>query len=268
MKKLLFFDIDGTVITEGTHHSERFIPQSFTDTLHRLQKGGHLCFVNTGRSYAELDNSIVALPFDGYVCGCGTYILYHGQELFSTHIEYSAGNAILSDLEACRLEWLLEGCHSIYYSMNPYHTRIGQFRAEHQKLIPHACQSISPESATDLDFDKFCICLGENHDFETFYRKYQDTLTFIDRGEGFYEIMPRNCSKASGIRFLEEYFHIPHQDTIAIGDSTNDLPMLEYAGFSIAMGNASEEILPMVDYVTDTVERDGVRKAMEHLGLI
>ena len=268
MKKLIFFDIDGTIITEGTRHSDRYIPQSCIRTIGQLQEGGHLCFVNTGRSYAEIDPSIRALPFDGYVCGCGTYILYQGEELFARHMEYSLGNAIIADMEACRLEWLLEGCTSIYYSTTPYRTRIGDFQAEHRALIPDAFQSISPDAAGNVDFDKFCICLGEGHDFDTFRQKYQDSLTFIDRGQGFYEIMTQGCSKASGIRFLEEYFRIPHEDTIAIGDSTNDLPMLEYAGCSIAMGNSPDEILPAVDYVTDTVEHDGIYKAMRHLNLV
>lgn len=268
MKKLIFFDIDGTIITEGTRHSDRYIPQSCIHTIRQLQDDGHLCFVNTGRSYAELDPAIQALPFDGYVCGCGTHILYRGQELFARHIEYDLGNAIIADMETCRLEWLLEGPTSIYYSTAPYRTRIRIFQEEHRALIPDSFQSISPEASKDLDFDKFCICLGESHDFDTFRLKYEKSLTFIDRGKGFYEIVPQGCSKASGIRFLEEYFQIPHEDTIAIGDSTNDLPMLEYAGYSIAMGNCSKEILPAVDYVTDTVEKDGIRKAMKHLGLI
>ena len=93
-------------------------------------------------------------------------------------------------------------------------------------------------------------------------------LTFIDRKNNFYEIMPKGCSKATGIRFLEEQFELPHEDTIAIGDSTNDLPMLKYAHYSISMGNGAEELLPFTDYVTDTVTNDGIYKAMLHLGLI
>lgn len=268
MKKLLFFDIDGTIVTEGIHSNERFIPQSLIDAVEQLRAKGHLCFINTGRAYSELDSSIRALPFDGCVCGCGTYILYQGKELFSKHIDYTLGNAILKDLEACRLEWLLEGCTYVYYSTSPYHTRIGTFHKEHKLLIPDSVRIIAPEQAKNLDFDKFCICLGEEHDFDTFYEKYQNILTFIDRGRGFYEIMPQECSKASGIYFLETFFHIPREDTIAIGDSTNDLPMLEYAGYSIAMGNSSREILPVVDYVTDTVENNGIYQAMKHLKLI
>ena len=72
MKKLIFFDIDGTLITDGP--GEHLIPGSLPRTLNALQENGHLCFINTGRALAEIDSVIRSLPFNGYVCGCGTYI--------------------------------------------------------------------------------------------------------------------------------------------------------------------------------------------------
>lgn len=266
MRKLIFFDIDGTIITEGT--SDRMIPDSLPKTLHALQKNGHLCFINTGRAFAEVDTVIRALPFDGYICGCGTYIEHHGKELYSHTIPFDLGNELLSSLRECRLEWLLEGKENVYYSSHDYHTHIGDFKKEHALLIPEAFHTISPEEENNLTFDKFCICLGQNHQFENFYNRYQDILTFIDRKHGFYEIVPKGHSKASGIAFLEAYFEIPHEDTIAIGDSTNDLPMLEYADYSIAMGNSARELFEIVDYVTDSVMDDGIYHAMQHLQLI
>ena len=65
-----------------------------------------------------------------------------------------------------------------------------------------------------------------------------------------------------------DYFDIPLEDTIAVGDSTNDLPMLEYAGLSIGMKKSDAPVLNTVDYVTDTVENDGIYKAMKHFELI
>ncbi|MDD7403357.1 MAG: HAD family hydrolase [Butyribacter sp.] len=266
MKKLIFFDIDGTIITEN--EPKRIIPESLPKTLQLLKQNGHLCFINTGRAYAEIEEAIRNLPFDGYVCGCGTYISYHVDTLFSKTFPAEFGSQLIRDMNEHHLEWLLEGIENVYYSSSPYQTRIGNFKQEHKLLIPDAYHEVSPEDAKNLIFDKFCICLKPDSDFEGFYQKYKDTLTFIDRKHGFYEVTPQGCSKASGIHFLEEYFHIPHQDTIAIGDSTNDLPMLEYASYSIAMGNSAKELFPVVDYVTDTVINDGVYKAMQHLDLI
>lgn len=266
MRKLIFFDIDGTIITEGTE--PRIIPDSFPYALHALQKQGHICFINTGRAFCEIEDAIRCLQFDGYVCGCGTYIQYRGDTLYSHTIPYSLGNTILNALENNRLEWLLEGTEHVYYSHLPYHTRIGDFKKDHEKNFPHAFRTVSPGQMHDLPFDKFCICLQEGHRFDAFYRQFQDCLTFIDRKNDFFEIVPKGNSKASGMQFLEDYFQIPHEDTIAIGDSTNDLPMLEYAALSIAMGNGAEELFPIVDYITDSVMEDGILHAMQHLELI
>ena len=266
MKKLIFFDIDGTVITDDG--LQRIIPENTLKALHELRDNGHLCFINTGRSLAELDKLIKGLPFDGYLCGCGTYIEYMGKKLFSHTLPKSLGNQILGQLNACHLEWVLEGTSNIYYSSEPYKTRIGKFKKEHLALLPDTICMVPPKEATNLPFDKFCICLGKDSEFDKFYATFQDSLTFIDRGGGFYEIVPHGFSKASGIAYLESYFHIPHEHTIAIGDSTNDLPMLDYAAYSIAMGNSDKELFPVVDYITDSVLDDGIYHAMQHLKLI
>ena len=61
---------------------------------------------------------------------------------------------------------------------------------------------------------------------------------------------------------MEEKLNLPHESTVAIGDSENDLPMLRYCAVSIAMGNASEEIKKLCTEVTDTAANDGVTKAI------
>jgi hypothetical protein len=266
MKKLILFDIDGTIITDG--EGERIIPDSVLTTLHTLRKNGHLCFINTGRAFAEVDKQIRSLPFDGYICGCGTYIEYQGNVLLSHTIPFEEGNRLIRTMDSCRLEWLLEGTNAVYYSARDYRTHIGDFKAEHQILIPDAFHSVTPDEAVNLSFDKFCICLDNDSDFPQFYQLYQNKLTFIDRGNSFYEIVPKGFSKASGIAFLENHFDIPHEDTIAVGDSTNDLPMLNYAAYSIAMGNGTKQLFDVVDYVTDSVLDDGILHAMQHLKLI
>ena len=265
MKKLIFFDIDGTIISEDKEH---IVPDSMYKALHRLQENGHLCFVNTGRAWAEVDKKIRDMGFDGYVCGCGTHIRYQDQVLFSKSIPFALGNAILEDLRKNHLEWLLEGTDYVYYSAGEYQSRISLFRQEHEKQIPDAFRILAEGEEKNIVFDKFCICLTDDSHFEEFRQTYQNELTFIDRKKRFYEIIPNGYSKASGMQFLENHFHIDHKDTIAIGDSTNDLAMLTYAGCSIAMGGCAPELLPVADYVTLPLLEDGVYHAMEHFGLL
>lgn len=264
MKKLLFFDIDGTILTQGT---DRYVPDSVKTSVQALQERGHLCFINTGRTMSEIQENISGIGFDGFVCGCGTYISFHGDILFSRHLPLSLADSVIEDLNRCKLEWVLEGSDKLYYSTLPYTTRIGDFRRDYTGDFAHAACDISP-SARGLCYDKFCLCITKDSDFQTFYHKYQKTFTFIDRGRQFYEVVPSGYSKASGIQFLMEHFKIPREDTIALGDSTNDLPMLEFAGYSIAMKDSAQEVLEVADYVTDTVEQDGVQKALQDLDLI
>ncbi len=266
MRKLIFFDIDGTIVTENANH--HIIPDSTRDALKRLQQKGHLCFINTGRALSEIDQPILDLAMDGFVCGCGTGIFYHNETLYHHTIPFDLGNQILQDLAACRLEWLLEGTHTLYYSTNPYTTRIQNFQEEHRLLFPQAFSLKSPDDARNLAFDKFCICLRADSNLSYFMDKYKKNLDFIDRGNGFYEVVPCGCSKASGIQFLMKYFDIPREDTIAIGDSTNDLPMLEYAATSIAMGGSSQIVCNASDLVTDPILNDGLRNAFQQLDLI
>ena len=266
MKKLIFFDIDGTIITENGH--KRIIPDSALKAIRKLQANGHLCFINSGRTMSEINDIIYDIGMDGFVCGCGTYISYHDKVLFAQTIPLNLGNRILADLELCNLEWVLEGENTLYYSTKNYETHIGDFKKEHLEDPSLAFSLVSPEETHDLAFDKFCICIKNDSDLETFMKKYENDLTFIDRGEGFWEIVPIGCSKASGMKFLMEYFDVPLENTYAIGDSSNDLPMLEFAGTGIAMGNSSDIVLKSADYITDDILEDGIYNAMKHFDLI
>ena len=117
-------------------------------------------------------------------------------------------------------------------------------------------------------FDKFYCYVGETEEKRRFFREFEGMLDYIDRERGFYEVVPKGYSKASGMQYLADYLHSSMEDTVAIGDSNNDLPMLEAAGCAIAMGNSSKPVLDIADYVTAAVEEDGIRKALEWLGVI
>ena len=266
MRKLLFFDVDGTLADRVG--KKNVVPQSAKDAIKKLQENGHLCFVNTGRSLSEIDVYLKELNMDGFVCGCGTHILYKNEVLFSQTVPFEIGNELVSDLEKYNIEWLLEGKKTLYYRNKPYTTHIGDFKDEQKHLYPSAYKELEPSKASDLVFDKFCIGIHKNSDFKSFEAKYSKIFTIIDRGNNFYEIVPANCSKATGMEFLMKHFNVDKKDTIAIGDSTNDLTMLEFAGTSIAMKHSSPIVLEKADYVTDDVFDDGIYNAMKHFELI
>jgi Cof subfamily protein (haloacid dehalogenase superfamily) len=78
-----------------------------------------------------------------------------------------------------------------------------------------------------------------------------------------FEVMSKGISKGNAVRILADYYKITKDEVICIGDSENDMSMLEYAGLGIAMGNATDEIKSIADYITSTNDEDGVAQAIE-----
>lgn len=83
------------------------------------------------------------------------------------------------------------------------------------------------------------------------------------------DVIEKGYSKADGLRCLAEYFRedTDLRDTVAFGDSMNDMEVIQEAGTGVAMGNAIEELKKCADLVTDPIEQDGIWNACIRLGL-
>ena len=103
--KALFFDIDGTLLSEKT----RRVPESAVKALAQARERGHLVFINTGRVYAHLGDIRSQVEADGFLCGCGTCVVAEGRILYHYHIPHERGLAIKRDIDACGLDGALEG---------------------------------------------------------------------------------------------------------------------------------------------------------------
>lgn len=272
--KLIFFDIDGTIITEP---EPRYIPESTKRAIAELKANGHLVYVNSGRTMSEIEKRIRVVPFDGWVCGCGTYIEDQGEEIYHSKLSPEVRDEFVTALNEAKVDYVLEGKDDIYYFDDEYRSLIGDFRKSHTGLVKENVRIFKREDR-GMNYDKVCLSVrtpgAKPIEFLKDYvskvegKKYSEIFEFIDRGEGFFELVPMGNSKAEGIRKLMKKYNVPVEDTISIGDSTNDLPMLTFTGLSICMGNGSEKVKPQVDYVTDSIEKDGLYNAFKHYGLI
>ena len=84
----------------------------------------------------------------------------------------------------------------------------------------------------------------------------------------FADVIPAGSSKAVGIDKMLAYFGISLADTMAFGDGGNDVSMLRHVGIGVAMGNAGDEARRAADYVTTSVDEDGILNALRHFGVI
>ena len=261
--KIIFFDIDGTLLS----HRNFQIPDSTRAAILQARANGHLLFINTGRSFAEIDNDVKGLGFDGYVCGCGTYIRYQEQELLKVSLSSDVCRSIVNDLLEHEIEAVLEGTETIYFNDA---SKSEAVKRQRDYFINYYNFQVRGWDAPDISFDKFSIWNSIPEETEAFLNKYADSFHFIRHGSSdeFVEIIPMGYSKASGIKFLIQHLNIPHENTYALGDSANDLPMLTYVKHSIGMGNSDACISDIVSFMTKDVDQDGVAHALKHYQII
>ncbi len=262
---IIFFDIDGTLINAG----EQLMSDSTKSAIRRARENGHICIINTGRTKKIVGPEITnQVEFDGYLLGCGTMAIYHEEVLMHQVIEKGLGLRIMDGLKRYQIDAILEGAED-NYCKEPDNMYTETFR----KYITCFEEGLGKDYYTKFEyapgkFDKFFAYVDNNEKMNAFAKEFAEELDFVDRENGFYEILPKGYSKATAIQFLADKLDVPLEETVAIGDSNNDLPMLKYAGISIAMGNSTQAVLDIADYVTTDVDKDGIWNALNWLGVL
>lgn len=262
MSGIIFFDIDGTIMTED---ERSIIPESTREAIALTRKKGNLTFINSGRTAFNINSKVKELGFDGYICGCGTYIEYNGEVLLHSTLEQSFCRSIADLMRELNVTAVYED-HSGYFFDDklPMSENLNYFM---QFFVDDGIDITGRVDDEDFRFDKFVIWENEKSDMERFRREIGKSFSIIDRGDGFYENVPLGYSKATAIDIILKKLNIPIENAYAIGDSFNDLPMLEAVPNSIAMGGA-ERIYPYVSYITTPIEGDGIKNALKHFELI
>lgn len=262
-RKMLFFDIDGTLITDD---NRKHFPESAKKAIKEARNKGHLAFINTGRVYVNIEDSIKCAGFDGYVCGCGTNIIVHDKELLHNKLTKEMCREIAVKCREYKMMAIFEHRDHTAYDKavegNLHSNILAYFKSMNRKLI----DDIYDE---EFIFDKFAFWYEKDNDRIVDFIDYlKRDFTCIDRGNYFYEIVPKGFSKATGIEYLCRHFGIPLGNVYVFGDSNNDIDMLKYAPNSIAMGVCSEEVAKIASYRTTDVEENGIYNAMKYFGVI
>lgn len=120
----------------------------------------------------------------------------------------------------------------------------------------------------ELQEDILKISVTENKDREKFnrVREQMDELNrfeVVNSDVNYIEVMKKGCSKGHGVKILAESLKIKREEIMCIGDNENDLSMITYAGFGVAMGNGCELLKKASKYITDDNLNSGVAKAID-----
>lgn len=261
-KAAMFFDIDGTLVSDITES----IPESAIKALKMAKENGHEIFINTGRTLCSVSKGLVEIGFDGLLCGCGTYILYHGKELLDLEIPEKRGYELVDMMFACGMTGILEGNTDIYLPREV--TEYKDIEDIRRRRAPWGLGLKKHIEDKDYRYDKIYVGTDEKSDKERFFDFVKEDMDIVDRRNGMYEIIQKGYSKATAIEVIRKYLGLSMDQIYVFGDSSNDIEMFRYADHAIAMGCHDEVLDQYTEYVADTVENDGIYKAMEHYGLI
>ena len=277
-KKAVFIDIDGTLFDHETSE----IPESAYRALAMAKENGHLLFLCTGRPRPDIGESILQLPMDGMILSCGAHVLVGGHCLYKAVFPQQELVSLLSYMEKHDIGFALEGSDRNYLSPLTF-TLFHSFVSTDNKVNSEMARSIMAQSGMhpihemhDRDMEQILkiSIFSKNREAahamlaalpEHLYGFLYENRD-IDVLNG--EISIRGINKATGMNHILAYYQIPLADTIAIGDSLNDLEMLNHAQLGIAMGNAMEQVKQQADHVSDTIGQDGFYKALQYAGII
>ena len=240
MIKALFFDIDGTLVSFHTHR----IPRSTVESLEKAKKKGLKIFISTGRPLTYINNlDDIKSLIDGYITTNGAYILV-GDKVIACHtIPKEDVCAMMKFSDERKFPCILVG--------------------ESAVLVYNTTREIEEFFHRLLDLND----ISGNISLSALLQQRIIQMTPIITAEEEAEIMP--ClSSCEGVKSVAKYCGFSISEVMAFGDGGNDTNMLKVAGIGVAMGNAGDSLKKVADYVTTTVDDDGIKRALEYFHVI
>ena len=258
LPKIIFFDIDGTLVSFKTHN----IPQSTLDAVHRIREKGVKVWIATGRPVPFINN-LGTLEYDGIMSVNGGHCLMaDGTVIFSTPVCKEDVKRMTEEQEKTGM--------AVVYAGNKEAVLTAP------KGIPSAVKEVF--NLLDIPLPPLCPCT-QALDMEVmqviaFFPKSQSQHVMNDILKqcnetrwhpDFADCVAAGTDKATGIDAIISHYGFDISETMAFGDGGNDITMLRHAATGIAMGNADNNVKAAADIVTSSVDEDGIANILNGL---
>jgi len=269
--KAIFLDMDGTILN---HQNKVSIHTK--EIIDDLRNQGFFVFIATGRSANEIADVVPeGFQVDGLITSNGMAGYIEEEVVFEHSLSLELVETIIEKARE----------NKVYYELFPY----GRARItlkQDQSFVEDEMRDLKPDSVGINEWLSRKEAIKEKIDwtdniegtkFSKFYffarttahiNRWKNELELLKKEIDFttstssihnVEVMVANVNKGTGIKQMLNHFNLSEDDTLAIGDSNNDLPMFEFAKFTVAMKNAPDHIKEITDEITEfTCDEDGV----------
>ncbi|CAM3779841.1 Cof-type HAD-IIB family hydrolase [Alkalicoccus chagannorensis] len=255
-RKLLFFDIDGTLLDE-----EKQLPASTKAAVAELQEAGHYVAIATGRAPFMFSHLRGELGIHTFVSFNGSYVEFEGKAVYKRALNPEALRELTQTAEA--------NDHPVVYLDHmdmkanvPHHPHIEE--SLNSLKFDHPEQDESYLHGRDI-FQSLLFCVdGEEEPYKEKFGQFD----FIRWHDVSTDVLPTGGSKAVGIEAVMNELGMTKDDVYVFGDGPNDVEMLSFTKNSVAMGNSVPEALEAAAMKTAHVNDRGIEKALKQFGLI
>lgn len=247
-------DVDGTIVDYDNEMTD-----AVREVVRATADAGMHCVISTGRAVPGVMDAVAKLGFsDGLAVASNGSVVFSYDPVKILHtVTFDAGPAVRALMEAVPDAAVAVENVGTGYRMNkafPDGELSGVISHEPvEDLIAEPVSRVivrSPDASAE-EFAELAHSLGlEGTNYYVGYTAWLD-------------LAPEGVSKAAGLEKVCAELGVDRKDVLAIGDGSNDVEMLEWAGRGVAMGHAPLHVQSVADDVTETVENDGVVRELE-----
>lgn len=278
--KIIAIDMDGTLLSNDLTISDENV-----NAIKKAQEAGHIVMICSGRtkfSILQVSNKYSIRCPIGASNGSVAYV--EDEIVYASYLSKQTVSELTRLLENGLFPYKLYTNKGVYvpntwkehvmraYKEDSYITRM-MTREELERLTDKDLQApyyrffddvTTVLADNSLDFEKIFLLTLEQEKRKQLVQDMQQSKDIMITASAptNLEISTELGNKGSALKAIAKHFHVPMDQTIAIGDNYNDLPMLRAAGLSIAMGNAEEDVKDICDAVTLTNSESGVAHAI------
>lgn len=275
MKKAIIMDIDGTLT-----NSEKKISEKTKNKLMELQEKGALLVLASGRPDKGLMQYVKELEMDKHH---GIIISFNGAKvidcqsneiLFNQTMPVETCKAVIKHIKKFDVKPIVYKNDYMYVN-DVYDNMVHVWGGELNVIKYEAgltnykiCEVYDMEEFADYPMNKILIAADDEYlknNYKDIMEPFKDSLSCVFSADMYFEFTEKGIDKANAIRSSLGSLGYTKDDIIAFGDAGNDKTMLEYAGIGVAMGNASQDIKDIADYITLSNDEDGIVHALNEL---